>query len=439
MRKNLLAPLLALLAVRAGAASLLEVRALSSIPSVPPSVSAAGASALATPTAPFSVPALSAPAALPLPAPASAAAPVAASAPASRPAAMAAVQRGNPSAAAPARDLRGDALFDGAPGRGAASVPTDAEIASLYAAARPGSRAVQTLDARGGFAAIARDVVLNYTFVMTHENVLRGLNPRDGDLQRAAKELMTVADARDNPAARRFLEALGRLQAHQDYATALAVAQSRRLVAAGRGELGAPRRHMPRNDLGSGDYWDMAAGINAGYFILNELEPGTHYAFFDLSPYAVSYLNTTAALKGADAVAREADLLTLRRPERPLAVLRTKNAVAYVPGFEKKLEKMADWIAPGGRLAIQNDPMPGQRVLITEKHAPLALRLLREGWDFSFEFVSAPDAKHELDTLIFTRPKAEAKPRTVAKARALWQEYVKAANAANNRGFFSFR
>jgi SAM-dependent methyltransferase len=171
---------------------------------------------------------------------------------------------------------------------------------------------------------------------------------------------------------------------------------------------------------------------------MNELEPGTHYSFFDHSPFVVSYLQTVAELQGADVSVVEGDIRQLKRPAHPLAVLRTKNAVAYVPDFENKLEEMADWVAPGGRLVLQNDPVDGQRELIIEKHGPLALRLLREGWDLSIEFESQRGAEHSLDTLIFTRPKGAAPTRTAAEAKAAWQRYVAAARKAAQAGMLRF-
>lgn len=236
-------------------------------------------------------------------------------------------------------------------------------------------------------------------------------------------------DARSDPAARRFLEALGRRRAHELLKREKALARLREASLASND--GLPRRHLPRNALGSGDYWDMASGPHAGDYILEELEPGTHYSFFDVSPYVISYLDTLAAAKGADVSAIEADILQLQRPARPLAVLRTKNAIGYVPGFEKKLEEMADWIAPGGRLVVQNDVGPGRLRRVVEGHGPLALRLLEEGWNLESELAYAPEAKHFFDTLIFTRPLGPGSERTAEEAGEIWARYVAKAQEAD--------
>jgi hypothetical protein len=442
MKNRAAALLLSLLAVRVQAAAPVEVRALAEIPSAPAALVPAAASAsslapsLAAPS--ISAPALLSPTALSaaVAAPVAAAAPVPAQAPRAAIAALPAAAAGSERASAPSGGESADkasagALFDGA------GVPSDAEIAALYNAARPGSPAVAALDRQGGFAAAAGQIIHQYTFVK--ENLLQSLraspatlHPEGRQIIKAVEELVSVADSRDDPASRRFLQALGRRAAAEYVGQALAA----RLQASGfRDRRGgeAERRHMPRNDLGSGDYWDMAAGMNAGGFILSELEPGTRYSFFDFSPFVVAYLNAVAARHGADAAAIEADILKLQRPERPLAVLRTKNAVAYVPGFEDKLAEMADWVAPGGRLVIQNDPMAGQRLLIVQKHGALAQRLIEEGWSFAFEFESSRAAAHDLDTLSFTRPKGPASPRSPQETRAEWGRYLAAVKFANAR------
>jgi hypothetical protein len=187
-------------------------------------------------------------------------------------------------------------------------------------------------------------------------------------------------------------------------------------------------RNLPPSPIPGGEYWDMAAGMNAQGFIHRELDPGVNYSFFDYSPFVVSYLRTSAELAGAkNASAIEADLLKLTRPAKPLAVLRTKNAAHYVPGFDKKLETMTDWIAPGGQLIIQNDPNPGQRSVIIEKHGPLVRRLIAEGWAFEYGFSGSPGdwGGYALDTITVTRPERAA-AKTAAQAASEWASYERA-------------
>jgi SAM-dependent methyltransferase len=188
----------------------------------------------------------------------------------------------------------------------------------------------------------------------------------------------------------------------------------------------------------------MAAGMNASGFIHRELDPGVNYSFFDYSPFVVSYLRTAAELTGSRNVSVvEADLNRLTRPVKPLAVLRTKNAVHYVPGFDKKLEEMADWIAPGGQLVIQNDPNPAQRSMIVEKHGPLIRRLISEGWtlDFGFAGKAGKWGGYALDTLTLTRPALAAKksPQETARQWASYEDAVKYLQARFNPLDFLFR
>ncbi|MDO8757088.1 MAG: hypothetical protein Q7J64_03665 [Elusimicrobiota bacterium] len=227
------------------------------------------------------------------------------------------------------------------------------------------------------------------------------------------------------------MQLLGRWHAFKDYGeermVAMKIAMMKRM---GHGESS---RNMPPSPIPGGEYWDMAAGMNAQGFIHRELEPGTNYSFFDYSPFVVSYLKTAAELAGAgNAAVVEGDINKLERPAKPLAVLRTKNAVYYVPGFDKKLETMTDWIAPGGQLVIQNDPGAGQRSMIIEKHGPVIRRLLAEGWELEYGFSGRPGkySNYTLDTLVLTRPKL-AREKAPAEAEGAWKAYSGAVAKVN--------
>lgn len=389
-------------------------------------------------------PALVAPAPLAAPALAVAVTPAAAKPAAIAHAALAAI---TPAAAKPEKPgseharAAGNALFDGtvlsapAIGDGPAvpasapedrrssglSPPTDAEIVSAYRQAAPKSAAVETFGR--DFVAMAAGAVQKYTFMGSH--FLQGLKSQPLAIYRAASDFVSTHDKREDAASRRFMELLGRWNAFQDHGQeqliAMKIAMMKRLGH-------TVPRNLPPSPIPGGEYWDMAAGMNAQGFIHRELEPGTNYSFFDYSPFVVSYLKTAAELAGAkNASAVEVDLLQLKRPAEPLAVLRTKNAVHYVPGFDKKLETMTDWIAPGGQLIIQNDPNPAQRSMIIEKHGPLARRLIAEGWEFEYGFSGSPGewGGYALDTIVLTRPKA-AVPTTAAEAARQWSSYERA-------------
>lgn len=387
-------------------------------------------------------PALAAPAPLAAPALAVAVAPAAAAPAKIAPAALASIA---PAAAKPEKPgseqarAAGNALFDGtvlsAPAIGdgpsvpapedrrssGLSPPTDDELVAAYRQAAPKSQAVETFGR--DFVAMAAGAVQKYTFMGSY--FLQGLKSQPLAIYRAAADFISTHDKREDAPSRRFMELLGRWNAFQDHGQerliAMKIAMMKRL-----GQT--PARNLPPSPIPGGDYWDMAAGMNAQGFIHRELEPGVNYSFFDYSPFVVSYLKTAAELAGAkNATAVEADLLKLERPAKPLAVLRTKNAVHYVPGFDKKLETMTDWIAPGGQLIVQNDPNPAQRSMIIEKHGPLIRRLIAEGWEFEYGFSGSPGnwGGYALDTITLTRPKAAAR-KTAAEAAREWSSYERA-------------
>ncbi|MBI2386800.1 MAG: hypothetical protein HYV14_12395 [Elusimicrobia bacterium] len=367
------------------------------------------------------------------------------------PAALAAIK---PAAAKPENPgseqarAAGNALFDGtglsapASGDGPAvpasapedrrssglSPPSDAELVAAYRQAAPKSGAVETFGR--DFVGMAAGAVQKYTFMGSY--FLEGLKSQPLAIYRAASDFISTHDKREDAPSRRFMELLGRWNAFRDHGQekliAMKIAMMKRL-----GQT-VPR-NLPPSPIPGGEYWDMAAGMNAQGFIHRELEPGTRYSFFDYSPFVVSYLNTAAELAGAkNAAAVEADLLQLKRPAKPLAVLRTKNAVHYVPGFDKKLETMTDWIAPGGQLIIQNDPNPEQRSVIIGKHGPLIRRLIAEGWAFEYGFSGSPGewGGYALDTITLTRP-ALAFEKTAAEAQREWSSYERAVQYLEKR------
>lgn len=395
-------------------------------------------------------PALSSPAPIVAPALAAAvqpaaAAPVAPGAAKIVPAALSAIKPASAAPDKPGSDsarAAGAALFDGAalsapaagdgpsvPGSApedrrssGLSPPTDAELVAAYRAARPRSNAVETFGR--DFVAAAGQTIQKYTFMGTY--FLEAMKSQSRDVYRAAADLVATHDDREDASSRRFLRLLGRWSAFQDHGKekllSMQIAMMKRL-----GQDG-PAPHLPPSPMPGGEYWDMAAGMNARSFIHRELDPAVNYTFFDYSPFVVSYLQTAAELAGVrNASVVEADLNTLARPAKPLAVLRTKNAVHYVPGFDRKLEEMADWIAPGGQIIIQNDPNPGQRELIIEKHGPLVRRLIAAGWEFEYGFSGSPGnfGVYGLDTITLTRPKGPSMKTPVDAARE-WASYERA-------------
>jgi hypothetical protein len=298
-------------------------------------------------------------------------------------------------------------------------VADDAGLNRLYQAARPGSSAPAVLSRDAPFARAAADIMEHYTF---HRDLFLKQTKADTypdaagrRLVRAVNEMAAVADG-PSPAERKFLRELGRRQAHELISNGALNLRLKQL--ASMSEEGNTRRRLPLNPLGEGEFWDMASGLDADRFILRELEPGTHYTFFDRSPYVVSVLRHVAELSGASFQVSvvEKNILDLRLPRRPLAVLRNKNAGAYVDGFPQKLELMTNWIKKGGKLVFQNDPWYLGRNKFIEWHGALALRLLREGWEMATSFAVSPAAEHDLDTVSLIRPADRPVLRTEAQA-----------------------
>ncbi len=296
------------------------------------------------------------------------------------------------------------------------SPPTHSELTDAYRKAKPNSKAVEMFG--GQFADAAANLVQKYTFM--GEYFLQQLNPRSPQYQ-SAVDLVDAHDDHVNAGSIGFMQLLGRWMAFQDHA--------QETLTAARLSGRAPAPHLPPSPIPNGEYWDMASGMNAQGFIHRELDPNTKYSFFDYSSFVVSYLKTAAELAGAkNAEVVEADLNKLTKPAKPLAVLRTKNAVHYVPGFDKKLEEMVDWIAPEGQLIIQNDPSPGQRSLIISKHGPVIRRLLSEGWaiEYGFTGYGGKWGRYGLDTLVLTRPKQAGKTRSADETEREWKTYAAA-------------
>ncbi|UPT73484.1 MAG: hypothetical protein M0D55_16675 [Elusimicrobiota bacterium] len=348
-----------------------------------------------------------------------------------------------------------NALFDGASARPAASIsddgsgvvggpqsdrsrasglspPADAEIAAAWKEARPKSKAIDTFGA-AQFVAAASEAVQKYTFMGEH--FLQQMSPRGESMldfrgraiYRAASDFIGAHDDRDNPASVKFMKLLGRWMAFHDSAREAQGALQMKLAAAAGMRMRGHKAHLTPSPIEGGEYWDMAAGMNALGFIHRELDPRTNYSFFDYSPYVASYLAAAAEIAGKpNAKVVEGDIGALKKPAKPVAVLRTKNAVHYVPGFAAKLEEMADWIAPGGQLVIQNDPNPGQRALIREGHGALIQRLVSEGWKMEYGFSGRPGSFSEygLDTLILTRPKSAATAKI--DPSSAWRAYNQA-------------
>ena len=299
------------------------------------------------------------------------------------------------------------------------SPPTALDVASAYGEVSPNSALLKMAPrlALAGDALV--QLLLEYTF--KGEYFLQMFAEQaPQQVYRAAEQLAAVHDSPVSAAARRFLELAGRRLAEINPITY------------------DGRRHLPPDSGVEGEYWDLAAGIHAGGFMTEkEIQPGVPYALVDRSHFVTSFLNEVRERTGSSSVrVVESDVLTLRKPEKPLSVLRAKNVNAYVPEIGSKLEEMSGWIAPGGKLYLQTDPSAGQRMGMRRTHGALAKRLIEEGWGFEFGFTgesSGAYAGYALDTIAFTRPAGAATPRSSVEASRLWESYLHAEQRATLR------
>ena len=281
-------------------------------------------------------------------------------------------------------------------------------LRELYLLANPGTKVLDTVEREKiDFAAGVRELFLEDTF-KPDAPLARQLYLREARLSAANEISQTLKRADSDPNAAAFVKAVA-----QDMARAKveehAAYKSKSDPSGRQGAARAPPKLID-SPLMKGQYWDMASGPNAASFILNGLQPHMQYSFFDSSPFVVDYLQAVVDLarargQGVDNVRIiKADVNNLPQPSEPLAVLRSKNVTAYVPGFQAALERMTGWIAEGGMLLIQNDPMFTQRQLIIAHLSAMAHRLIEAGWRLEFDFMHEPgarDARH--DTVTFTR------------------------------------
>lgn len=317
------------------------------------------------------------------------------------------------------RDAALDAAFDHSrPDR--ADVPGDAE--AVFAAAHPASGSIETFKrawgGRSTFAQFANGMIVDDLFShtpgrrQTGETIVPlGFPDRERQVG-VIDEILSFADRADtDPLARRFVALLAQEAARENYA---------------RARRPGFIEELPPNPLPGGEYWDFASGPNGARLMMGPRDSATTYRFFDRSLYVVEYLTEMKRLMLADGKPAanveiaQADVRRMARPPTPVSVIRSKNVHTYVDGFVPELERMTDWIAPGGDLVLQNDP-GGQRQATVRQLGPMIERLLAKGWRLRFGGFS--HARGHLETLTLSRPRGgRAKPD--AASRKVWKDYV---------------
>jgi len=311
-----------------------------------------------------------------------------------------------------------NALTTGFDGEAPSFAPDEAE--TIFARANPHSPALNAAGMLGlRFSDFAGGVVKSDVFSQLEpgkhdfEHIVP-VPPSTGLLWRmlkgAAKNILDFADRADrDPAAARFVELLAKHGAFRDFAAAWR-----------QRDLG---HQLPAAPLERGEYWDLAAGPNAAHLMMGRLNPKLAYKFFDSSPYVVEYLNETRRMLASAGAAApieivRADVRQLARPPTPIAVLRAKNVWSYVQNFAGPLERMTEWIAPGGVLLLQTDKSLGQKINLIDQLGRVVERLLASGWTLNFD---AGRHERDLETLTLTRPSSSAPdPASIVR----WRRYA---------------
>lgn len=350
----------------------------------------------------------------------------------SQPAAISEIQRISAAAQKDGGEAQVSSIIDGSKSAGGGSyqtvsVPASADAEAEFSKAYPNHPGLRVLNELNiPFEVFGVQTMMHNVFHQTRdgERLIEealGNFPSRRQMVDLANRIVDLAE-RDDEAGRRFAAALGREQARQDFPNTM-----------------ANRFHdgLPANPLKGGEYWDLAAGPNALGHMAGKRDPKTTYVFFDRSAFVISYLET-----GRQMLARagapmdnvkivQVDLRELGKPKTAPSVIRWKNVHTYVDGYEQRMEEIAGWLAPGGRLILENDPGAGQRLTNLKLLGPIINRMIAEGWAFDFE----PLGRGDLETMTLTKPAAPptAQGRRDAHRDSLrrWSAYATAAAEAN--------
>lgn len=158
-----------------------------------------------------------------------------------------------------------------------------------------------------------------------------------------------------------------------------------------------PEQVLPSNPLPGTGYLDIASGVDLSLTFPSFRTDSTYIAT-DNSPYATSYLRTSACLNKVTLHCLQSDVRTLRRPPLPLGLIRLKNAYSYIPDLSTKLEAMLSWVEPEGHLVFQIDHNNGlQAHTLYDRGLNILDKLFNKHWSFSY----IPGPENGFDSFIF--------------------------------------
>ncbi|MEO0337097.1 MAG: hypothetical protein AAF202_11925, partial [Pseudomonadota bacterium] len=150
-------------------------------------------------------------------------------------------------------------------------------------------------------------------------------------------------------------------------------------------EVHQANNHFPAADPNvDGAYMDVASGIMWSVIkSLPVMDKNRPLVMLDNSPFVAGGIEAIANQLGMSNVdAQRTDLSNLeevKKLRQPLALLRIKNTVSYVNGFEEVLPELLSWIEPGGKALFLFDSRD-QQEYAEHKHGEDIEKLINEGW-----------------------------------------------------------
>jgi SAM-dependent methyltransferase len=324
-------------------------------------------------------------------------------------------QRGPARTRGPPRSISlGEMPVDAADKHAQSAIALEEKARELFLAAHPNPGPIQRNYFAAGFP-LSQFALSQFMQIVFINDSSQWLDHNYSDLSQALIDI--YHDAERNPKSK-----AGEL------VSLIAESASREYVAQHIADRESSYHALPENPYAEGDYWDLATGPNGQGLLLAGLSERHNYRFIDSSLYSVALLreavkelrreNFFPASKRIEI--EQADILRLAPPKEPLAAIRAKNVNVYVPGLPKAMERMADWLAPGGQFIIQTDDSPGQRQRMVEDYEALARDLTAQGWILEYSFSS--EDQSGFDTLTLTRPK----PGVTPQSRRTWRDFANA-------------
>jgi SAM-dependent methyltransferase len=171
-----------------------------------------------------------------------------------------------------------------------------------------------------------------------------------------------------------------------------------------------------------GEYWDLSSGLLILSHLSWELNPKTHYKFFDISPFAVGVLNAFIERNHLNAEAIQADARALPKSSKKPAVIRVKNTWGYVRDFPDYIPDLAEALSPGGYLVFQDRRFHPEVIRLLNATWRGAVSLLEKGWTLTYDLNLA-----HTDGMLFInlkKPQGRGTKMSKDQAFAQWMQMI---------------